>query len=384
MNGFRINHNIPSMNTYRQLTKSRSSLETSLERLSSGLRINRAADDTAGLSISQRMRAEIRGLQQASRNASQAVNLVQTAEGAMNEIHSILTRMRELAVQASSDNISSDDRSSIDNEFSQLRSEISRIATSTEYNDMKLTNGSFNGNAVSWGSSSTSQTLHANGVVDIVVSDSTTTGTYTFDDSSSSDGEITLGNGTTTQTVIFYNAPSSGSTMNIYFDDLGVEVKVNDTYDDGDLDGLTFEVTGSGDKTFQVGADNASDNRIDLSISNMQSSALGDDDSSTYLTDVDLTTVTNARTAIDVLDSAIEQVNDSRGELGALQNRFNFAISNLDNIAQNIQASESTIRDADFALEISSFTRSQILVQAGTAMLAQSNVVSQSVLSLLG
>ena len=381
MNGFRINTNTSSTNTFRQLTKSRGGLENSLERLSSGLRINRAADDTAGLAISQRMRADIRGLQQASRNASQAINLVQTAEGGMNEIHSILTRMRELAVQAASDNIGDDDRTNIQAEYVQLRDEISRIATSTEYDGEKLIDGTYNGNAVSYTAAGTSQTLTTNGVQEIVVSGSTSTGTYVMADTSSSDGQLTMGNGTTTQTVIFYNAPTSGATIDINFDDLGIQLKLNDSYDDGDLNATTFVVEGTGDKSFQVGATNATDNQISLSIGNLQASSLGT--TSNKLTDASLSTTTNARSAITTIDAAIEDVNDERTILGAAQNRLNFTISNLDNMSQNLQASESTIRDTDFALEISSFTRSQILVQAGTAMLAQSNASSQNVLALL-
>ena len=381
MNGFRINTNTSSTNTFRQLTKSRGGLESSLERLSSGLRINRAADDTAGLAISQRMRANIRGLQQSSRNASQAINLVQTAEGGMNEIHSILTRMRELAVQAASDNIGDDDRTNIQAEYVQLRDEISRIATSTEYDGEKLIDGTYNGNAVSYTAAATSQTLTTNGVQEIVVSGSTSTGTYVMADTSSTDGQLTMGNGTTTQTVIFYNAPTSGSTIDINFDDLGIQLKLNDSYDDGDLNATSFVVEGTGDKSFQVGATNATDNQISLSIGNLQASSLGT--TSNKLTDANLSTTTNARSAITTIDAAIEDVNDERTVLGAAQNRLNFTISNLDNMSQNLQASESTIRDADFALEISSFTRSQILVQAGTAMLAQANASSQNVLSLL-
>ena len=317
MNGFRINTNTSSTNTFRQLTKSRGGLESSLERLSSGLRINRAADDTAGLAISQRMRANIRGLQQSSRNASQAINLVQTAEGGMNEIHSILTRMRELAVQAASDNIGDDDRTNIQAEYVQLRDEISRIATSTEYDGEKLIDGTYNGNAVSYTAAGTSQTLTTNGVQEIVVSGSTSTGTYVMADTSSTDGQLTMGNGTTTQTVIFYNAPTSGSTIDINFDDLGIQLKLNDSYDDGDLNATTFVVEGTGDKSFQVGATNATDNQISLSIGNLQASSLGT--TSNKLTDASLSTTTNARSAITTIDAAIEDVNDERTILGAAQ-----------------------------------------------------------------
>jgi len=442
MYSFRINHNISAINTYRQLTRSTATLERSLERLSSGLRINRAADDVAGLSISQRMRAQVVGLQQASRNASQAINLVQTAEGALNEIHDILTRMRELAVEAASDNISESDRASLHNEFDQLRSEITRIAESTEYNNVKLIDGSFTRNQVNWDATRTANSgtdLTSLGVQEITPSDiqnsdlfggnqiinSTTqqavdTSQYqvrynfAFSDTAS-DGQLTLqlssitivdrstGNtvdtltynstdnkweGTTyevsggssqitSQTVIYYNAPDNGDTLTLNFDKLGVMVKLNDSYDDGDLDGMNVVVTGDGDKSFQVGADNATDNTIGFTLSGATAAALG-------LSDSDLTTLINARNAIDQVDSAIETINTQRSQLGAIQNRLNFTISNLDNIAQNIQASESTIRDADFAQEITNFTKSQILVQAGTAMLAQANTLPQNVLALLG
>jgi len=431
MYGFRINHNISAVNTYRHLTRSAASLERSLERLSSGLRINRAADDVAGLSISERMRNQVRGLQQASRNASQAINLIQTAEGALNEIHSILARMRELAVEAASDNISDTDRSSLNTEFQQLKSEITRIAESTEYNNVKLLDGTFTRNTIDWSSTGS---LTDVGVQELVVSDienstllgsiqivnSTTTNqidtstyevkyVFTFTDSAS-DGQLKLElssiqiynrssgslvdtlnstnswTGTTfqannvpsdpSQTVIYYTAPSDGGTITVNFDRLGVIVKLNDSYDDGDLDSKSFYTTVDGNKVFQVGSDSDTNNTIGLSLSSATSSSLG-------LTNSVLTTLLNARSAIDDVDSAIETVNSMRSQLGALQNRLEFTISNLDNIAQNVQASESTIRDTDFAQEVADFTKSQILVQSATAMLAQANAVPQSVLTLL-
>ncbi|MCZ6675709.1 MAG: flagellin [Candidatus Poribacteria bacterium] len=376
MAGFRINTNITALGALRSLNKSQGSLEKSIERLSSGLRINRAKDDTAGMAISQRMRAEIGGLQQASRNASQSVNLIQTAEGGLNEIHSLLTRMRDLAVEAASDNVRNVDRAGIDLEFNQLRNEISRIATSTEYNSTKLINGSFTGNSVSFGSSNTSQTLTANGVQKITLS-GTSAGTYTVSDASSSDGAISLSDGTTTQTVTFTTAPASGQTSRVNFSAMGVELTLNDAYDDGDLDGATFEVVAGSGGELQIGADNASDNQLTFSIGDSSASGLSLEGDS-------LANISNARSAIDTIDAAIDLVSDERGTLGALQNRLEFTISNLDNISQNIQAAESTIRDADFAAETAAFTRAQILVQSGTAMLAQANSVSSNVLSLLG
>ncbi len=376
MSGFRINNNISAMNSLRLFGKSQSGLERNIERLSSGLRINRAKDDTAGLAISQRMRAQIRGFQQASSNSEQAINMIQTAEGGLDEVHNLLIRMRELSVQASSDTVTDSDRTSIGLEFDQLRSEITRISTTTEYNNTKLINGSFQGNTVSFTNASTSQTLTTDGVQKINLSGAGT-GTYTLSDASSSDGILTLSDGTTTQSVTYTNAPASGQTIKVNFADLGVELTLNDSYDDGDLNGETFQVIAGSGGNFQIGADNAADNRLSFSI--------GDSTASGISIDVaDLSNLTSAQSAIDTLDAAIGLVNDERSSLGALQNRLEFTISNLSNMRQNIQSSESTIRDADFASETTEFTRNQILVQSGVAMLAQANAIPQSVLSLLG
>ena len=374
--GFRINNNITSLGTLRLLSKSQGDLEGSIERLASGLRINRAKDDTANLAVSIRMRAEIGGLQQASRNSSQAINLIQTAEGALNEVHDLLIRMRELAVEASSDTITDSDRASTDLEFTQLRSEIDRIATSTEYNSTALVDGSFTGNTVSFGSAQTSQNLSTNGVQQITLS-GTDAGTYTISDTTS-DTQLTLSDGSTTQTVSFSAIPASGGTIRVNFSDLGVEFTLNDAFDDdGTVNNSTFEVVAGSGGNLQIGADNSADNQLTFSIGDSTSSGL-------TLAASALNNLTNAQTAIDTMDTAIDLVNDERSTLGALQNRLEFTVSNLDNIAQNIQAAESTIRDADFAAETARFTRAQILVQSGTAMLAQANAVSTNVLSLLG
>jgi len=376
MSGFRINNNISAMNSLRLFGRSQRGLEKNIERLSSGLRINRAKDDTAGLAISQRMRAQIRGFQQASSNSEQAINMIQTAEGGLDEVHNLLIRMRELSVQASSDTVTDSDRTSIGLEFDQLRSEITRISTTTEYNNTKLINGSFQGNTVSFTNASTSQTLTTDGVQKINLSGAGT-GTYTLSDASSSDGILTLSNGTTTQSVTYTNAPASGQTIKVNFADLGVELTLNDSYDDGDLNGETFQVVAGSGGNFQIGADNAADNRLSFSIGDSTASGISIDTA-------DLSSLTNAQAAIDTLDTAIGLVNDERSSLGALQNRLEFTISNLSNMRQNIQSSESTIRDADFASETTEFTRNQILVQSGVAMLAQANAIPQSVLSLLG
>jgi len=381
VNGFRINTNISSIHTYRQLNKTRSGLEKSLERLSSGLRINRASDDTAGLALSQRMRAEIGGLQQASSNASQSINMIQTAEGGLNEVHSLLTRMRELAVQASGDNITDNDRAGIDGEFTQLKSEITRIAESTEYDGISLLDATYNSNTVSMTHANTSSDLSGQGIQDISLSSSAATGTYTFTDitDAANNLQLTLSNGTSTETVVFNNAPATGATAVVNFDDLGISVTLNDLYDDADLSARTFEIEAGQANQFQlqIGADNITDNQLSFNINSSTASALSIQSSN-------VTTVANSRTAIDSLDTAIESISDSRSALGAMQNRLDFTISNIDHIAQNVQASESTIRDLDFAQQVGTFTKEQILIQAGTSMLAQANASSQSVLGLLG
>lgn len=373
----RIYHNITAMTAYRNLATSDNMLTKSLERLSSGLRINRAADDAAGLGISQRMRAQISGLQMASRNASQAVNVVQTAEGSMNEIHNMLTRMRELAVQASSDNVGADDRGYLNSEFTSLKNEIDRIATSTEYNGTKLINGGYSGNTVSTSATTATPEL---GVQEIAINGAAA-GTYTITDSSGS--TLTITDGSTTQTVTLTGsgtsgAPADGETITANFSELGITLTLNQAYDDQDLNSKTVVVDAGSGGEFQVGADNAADNRVSFSIGNLQASG-----STLNLSSVTVSSKSAAQSAIDSIDTAIDAVNSQRSNLGAVQNRLGYTIASVNNQAENIQASESTIRDADFALEMSSYTRSQILVQAGTSMLAQANATPQSVLTLL-
>jgi|DewCreStandDraft_5_1066085.scaffolds.fasta_scaffold00142_25 flagellin len=274
--GVRINTNIDALNAQRNLLMTGLQLSKSIEKLSSGLRINRAGDDAAGLAVSEKLRAQVRGLNQAMRNAQDGISLIQTAEGALNETHSILQRMRELAVQAANDaTLSADDKAAIDKEMDELVAEIDKIAERTEFNGTKLLNGTFT------------------------------------------------------------------------------------------------------NKTLQVGA-NASQT-LSVTISSAAASALGTASSS--LNNVDVTTDPTA--AITIIDAAIVDVNNIRADLGAKQNRLEHTIANLGVAAENLAASESRIRDVDMAAEMVAFTRSQILQQAGTAILAQANQTPQSVLALL-
>jgi len=412
-NGFRVNTNTSAVNTYRSYSVAQAGLERNIERLSSGLRINKAADDTAGLAISQRMNNQIRGMQQANRNVQQTNNLLQTAEGGLNQIHGILARMRELAVQSASDGMNADDRASIELEYSQLKAEINRIGDGTEYNNMKLIDGSRAKKATE-----TMDAISDNSVKSASFADS---GTYTVVANGSDTLELYFTQATAAATDAntnwslvdsFVKAEGSISAGNeIQFDDAGLVLKLDTSYGSTSAAGFaTSTTTAAGDyvniagatssgvftvddsvfTTVQVGANNdadqaasvasvganATENRITFNIADATSEGLG-------ISTTDLDSLGDAQSAINYLDAAIEKINDERGNIGSLQNRFEFASSNLMNSIQNNSASMSTIRDADFAVEAADLARNQILTQSGTAMLAQANQMSQNVLSLL-
>ena len=267
-----INHNLQAMNAHRQLGINTTAQSKATEKLSSGLRINRAGDDAAGLSISEKMRGQIRGLNQASRNAQDGISLIQTAEGALDETHAILQRMRELAVQAGNDTNVSTDRAAINTEIQALATEISRISSTTEFNTQKLLDGSV-------------------------------------------------------------------ATMKL-----------------------------------QVGANE--NQMIEVTLESMDAGTLGVDA-------IDVSTADNATTSITTINTAIESVSKFRSNLGAVQNRLEHTIKNLNNSSENLQAAESRIRDVDMAQEMMNFTRSNVLNQAAQAMLAQANQQPTQVLSLL-
>jgi flagellin len=272
-----INTNVASLNAQRNLSITQGQLNKSLERLSSGLRINKAGDDAAGLAISENMRGLIRSMNQSVRNANDGVSLIQTAEGSLNETSAILTRMRELASQSATGTVGSTERGYIQDEFSKLTAEIDRIADATEFNGTKLLDGSQSGSGLS----------------------------------------------------------------------------------------------------FQIGArNNSSNDRITMTVNSAKSSAIG-------LSGASLANQTSAQSALDSIDTAIKTVSSLRGGLGAVQNRLQSTINNLQVAIENTSAAESRIRDVDVAAESASMTRAQILTQAGTSILAQANQSPQAALSLL-
>jgi flagellin len=402
--GLRINQNIAATNAYRNLSVNDSQMQKSLEKLSSGFRINRAADDAAGLSISEGLRAQIGGLKVAVRNAQDGVSVVQTAEGALTETHAILQRMRDLAVQASNGG-SQDSKAqeAADKEFGELKTELDRIANTTAFGQQKLLNGNY-------GSSYQSTASTAAAFTGVTV-DGTTAAKNQFDLTATVNGSshtvtVTLpGAGGETYSTADAYVKAVNAGIRSQLQDLGGsgdEVQFNSKLDPNGagvsfyfagkdafqvssvdaatvLDGVAAAnvntVTGSGG-VFQVGANNSTNERISVVIDRMDTQGL-------QLTGVDLTSTAHAESAVDSLDTAIKTVSTTRAKLGAYQNRFEHTINNLNVAVENLSASESRIRDTDMAQEMVQFTRSQILSQAGTAMLAQANQAPQSVLQLL-
>jgi len=377
--GLRIQNNIEALNAHKNLTISSNSLAKSLERLSSGYRINRASDDAAGLSISQQFRADIASYKVCSRNVSEANSLLQVAEGALDNIGNMLTRLKELATQASSANAGSN-LGKIDAEAQKLIDEIERIATSTEYAGSALIDGSFG------------VTVAATNGIDIGVngfagiSGMQAGATYTFTIAAGDDAthfDLTLADADgNSQFLNEVEVPAVGITKDVYFSSLGITISVT-----SDLAAQTGTVTGSdtGNASFQVGSENQSDNRIDISLGNAKSSVLGTlYGGANAIDSIDLSNATDAQTALTTINDAISDLASIRGDIGAAQNRLSYSAANLATTIENVTAAESVIRDVDMAAEMTSFTKNQILMQAGTAMLAQANMAPQSVLSLFG
>ena len=382
----RVNNNIAAINARRRLNANNRDLNIRLERLSSGLRVNRAADDAAGLSVREGMRAEISGLKMNLLNAEQGTNLLQVGEGSLNEINAMLIRMRELAVQAASSTVNDHNRQSIQAEYTQLINEIDRIAQATTYNDQVLLTGF--GNTIDTASTALTQS-NTTGVTDIKISGAAT-GTYTFIDNGS-DSEVTLGNGTVTQTIrlatiLDGSDVATGTAVVANYDRLGIQVTLagadvsnaTGSYSDGDLNGADIVIENGTGGSFQVGPNDGFNNRIEVSIEDMRASG-----SVLNLNTTSVATIDTSRSSITQIDEAINSVSNQRGDLGAFMNRLAFTIAYTENSIENMQNSEASISDADIAEEVTRFTRSQILSQAATAMLAQSNVVPQTALSLL-
>ena len=368
--GLRIQNNISAMNAHRNLQIADGGMGKSLERLSSGYRINRAADDAAGLSISQSFRADIASYKVASRNTAEATSLLQVAEGAVDQIGNMLTRLKELATQAASAN-SGANLDKINAEGNKLINEIDRIAQSTEYAGTKLLNGTF---GVTLASATFTTTLGRgdvsglqSGVTYTVASATAGTGSITI--------SATLGSGRFSETVYGVTAPSAGTTREVSFATLGLTMKISSSWN-GSSDGNIVSNTATA-SDFQVGAKNTANDRVGVLLGSATSAILG--------VAVDkLDTVAEAQVFMATVDTAVGKLNTTRGDIGAAQNRLSYASANLATTIENAQAAESVIRDVDMAAEMTTFTKNQILLQSGTAMLAQANMAPQNLLSLFG
>ncbi len=477
--GLRIQNNIAAMNAHRQLSIADAGLGKSLERLSSGYRINRAADDAAGLAISQQFRADIASFKVASRNTAEAGSLLQVAEGSLDQMGNILTRLKELATQAASGNAGSN-IAKINAEANQLILEFDRIATSTEYAGTALLTGnlaagsmtgaitahagtastaSLKGEGGAWfdsvvtGQLATGTMTAITGTLDsaiVALSDSQNTWTITKD---GTDSGFTVSNGAmtyaatlntattltiagmgenqgnivitssgmttanvTADTIAFNNIGLSSVTVDpgttaqawtlstsgsnlvltgadgsnqsvaepvaggtVDFTNLGISFTVGAEWDTTDLNSMVITTSGSSgtSMTFQIGSQNATDNQLSINLSDAKAATLN-------LVSNMMDSASKAQTALTTIDTVISSVNDQRGNVGAYMNRLSYAASNLSTTIENVQAAESMIRDVDMASEMTAFTKNQILLQAGTAMLAQANMAPQNILSLFG
>jgi flagellin len=372
-----INTNLASLNTQRNLNSSQTALATSIQRLSTGMRVNSARDDAAGLSIAERMNSQVRGLNVAARNANDGVSLAQTAEGSLGKIGDMVQRIRELAVQSSNATNSADDRASLQSEVTQLKEEIDRVATTTNFNGTKLLDGSFTsakfqvganaGEAITVASITNAQ-LAGMGVVNRA---STQNSVAITDTTATSLGDLTINGtdigvlaaaGTTqerqAQVVDAINRISNTTNVGAFFDAQNNKIVLTSA--------ATITITGAaGAKVGLVAADTAAA----AASANMAS--------------LDISSYGGAQLAIQQADAAQKQISAARAGLGAVQSRFDNAIANIQINSENTTAARSRIMDTDFAAETASLTRAQILQQAGTAMLSQANQLPQQVLSLL-
>jgi len=430
----RIQHNVTAMNSHRMYTINSGNMAKNVEKLSSGYKINRAGDDAAGLAISEKMRGQIRGLTMASKNSQDAISLIQTAEGALQSAQNILQRMRELSVQSASDtNMDEVDREALDMEFQQLKQEIDQTADKTEFNNMKLIDGSFgkkldvagtlsNGaqNLKLSGAFKQGDSIQLSGFSSGTSSQPITSspGTATFvlakdvvgASPSAPTIQVVVGPGSWSATSIAgvstdgVTAISLGTSYSTSFTvdgktyNISFQVMTNSgANQDGALGNTTINQTSEA-KVIQIGANQGDE--LEISIANMDSKSIGDYAGGQFDTETgalagalstenqlfsaNVSTRENASDAIRIVNGALNMVSMQRAALGAKQNRLEFKIENLDNSTENLQAAESRIRDTDMAKEMTNFVKNNILFQASTAMLAQANSLPQGVLQLLG
>ena len=379
-----INTNVVSLNAQRNLSSSQNALATSLQRLSSGMRINSAKDDAAGLAISERMTSQIRGLNQAARNANDGISMSQTAEGALGEIGNNLQRIRELAVQSRNASNSVSDRQALNNEVQQVKSEIDRVASSTSFNGTKLIDGSFTNQSFQVGAN-VGETISISSLVDarsssLGTSTSSTanvTGAASTAFTAITAGDLTINGVSVGAVAAGGNAATQGANIAAAINTVSSTTNVTATADAAGKVSLT-NVSGSTTVVAFAGA-SATTATTGLTAGTTAVTTA----TSAGFANLDISNTANADFAIAAMDSALSALNAGRADLGAYQNRFSSAIANVQTTAENLSASRSRIVDTDFAAETATLSRNQVLQQAGTAMLTQANAMPQSVLALL-
>lgn len=382
-----VSTNVSAMTAQRYLNKATNELNTSMERLSSGHKINSAKDDAAGLQISNRLTAQSRGLDVAMRNANDGISIAQTAEGAMNEATSVMQRMRDLAIQSANGTNSPAERQAINEESSALTDELNRIAETTSFGGRRLLNGSFGEAAFQIGSSSGEAMIMA---LTSIRADDQRMGGVTFFSENGKDKDWGVDPNKADLKITLPGMGEDTDGDGIKEDDLEINInaKTGDdieelaTYINGQSDMINASVSEDGKLQVFVAHPNV---QGEISISGGLASDLGlsDEPVRTSVQDIDMTTVQGSQNAISVLDSALKYVDSQRADLGAKQNRLSHSINNLANIQENVDASNSRIKDTDFAKETTQMTKAQILQQAGTSILAQAKQLPNSAMSLL-
>jgi flagellin len=367
-----------AMNAHRNMTANTVNAGKSMEKLSSGLRINRAGDDAAGLAISEKMRGQIRGLDQGARNAQDGISMIQTAEGGLSETHAILQRMNELATQGANGSLAANDRTAIGNELTQLNSEIDRISTATKFNGQTLLAGTF---GVQAGATSGIKSGTA-GVTGVDISGANASTTYTL--TTGGAGDYTLTDGTTGDVQNITLADATAGVIN--FDKLGVKITVDGSQTAAGVvaanaggGGAGTIITGaSAAVNIQIGNETSGAERLGVTINKMDTSA-----TSLNTATISVATEASSRTAMDTIQGAVDKVSLERSRLGAYQNRLEHTITNLNTSSENLTSAESRIRDVDMAKEMMTFSKNNILSQAAQSMISQANQQPQGVLQLL-
>lgn len=374
-----INTNVMSLNSQRNLSGSSDALATSLQRLSSGLRINSAKDDAAGLAIANRFTTQIRGMDQAGRNANDAISLTQTAEGALVEVSNNLQRIRELAVQSRNATNSQTDRDALNAEATQLLSEINRVAEQTSFNGVKLLDGSFSNQSFQIGAD-VGQTIDVTSIVDATTANLGSYGRATVTSAVSTGFANALSAGDVTINGVDLGAIGAAASASERSEQ--IMSAINKTSGESGVYAIkdtsnTITLVSTTDDIVIAGAAAA------LTADTGLTAATTARATTTGISTVDISSVAGADAAMQAMDSALQVINSTRADLGALQNRFSSVVSTLQTSSENLSSSRSRIMDTDFAKETASLTRAQILQQAGTAMLSQANSAPQGVLSLL-